>query len=414
MATISIMGDSSGSIDLTVPAAAGSHVVTLPSVTGTALVSTVSMTLPTALGSAGSVLTTDGAGNLSWGSSGGLTVGATTITSGASGSLLTEVAGGLLGEILMGTGVAAALAIDTGIADGLAIQASAFTQGSALFADASGKVAENNASYFWDDANTQLLVGTNTPVTSPADIQFVVSKDAYINGITAGRGNGQDSTNTVFGAGALATSGTSNNTAFGSNALNVSSSGGLNAAFGSSALENNSGSGNTGIGHNAMKVCSGSRNTAVGRFAMGFASVQGSQNTALGISALGFVTSGADNVAIGSSSGSGITTGSSNVVIGSYTGASAPINATGDNFIVLSDGSANIGAYWDGTTSNQFCQGPVILKNYTFATLPTPPIRGMRAYITDATAAPTFLAVAAGGGTTVAPVFYDGTNWVFG
>jgi hypothetical protein len=36
----------------------------------------------------------------------------------------------------------------------------------------------------------------------------------------------------------------------------------------------------------------------------------------------------------------------------------------------------------------------------------------MRAYITDGAAIPVFLANAAGGGTTVTPVFYNGTNWI--
>lgn len=53
----------------------------------------------------------------------------------------------------------------------------------------------------------------------------------------------------------------------------------------------------------------------------------------------------------------------------------------------------------------------VKLKQYTFATLPTPQT-GMTACITDA-AAPTYLAIATGGGAIVAPVFYDGTNWVY-
>jgi hypothetical protein len=49
---------------------------------------------------------------------------------------------------------------------------------------------------------------------------------------------------------------------------------------------------------------------------------------------------------------------------------------------------------------------------YTFATLPTSPIIGMRAYITDGVMAPIFMNIAAGGGSTVTPVFYNGTNWI--
>jgi hypothetical protein len=53
---------------------------------------------------------------------------------------------------------------------------------------------------------------------------------------------------------------------------------------------------------------------------------------------------------------------------------------------------------------------------YTVANLPTG-IQGMRCTVTNSNAA-SFTAgigaVVAGGGTTVVPVFYDGTNWRIG
>jgi hypothetical protein len=146
---------------------------------------------------------------------------------------------------------------------------------------------------------------------------------------------------------------------------------------------------------------------------MSFATVTGIENTALGISALGFLTSGSYNTALGKSSGFDITTGSYNTIIGAYDGAAAPISGTGNNYIVLSDGAGNIGAYWDGSTKNQFCNGPVIMKSYTVGTLPTPTIEGMRAYVTDALA-PAFLTTVVGGGAVKCPVFYNGANWVAG
>jgi hypothetical protein len=36
----------------------------------------------------------------------------------------------------------------------------------------------------------------------------------------------------------------------------------------------------------------------------------------------------------------------------------------------------------------------------------------MRAYITDGAALPLYMANAAGGGSTVTPVFYNGSNWI--
>lgn len=53
---------------------------------------------------------------------------------------------------------------------------------------------------------------------------------------------------------------------------------------------------------------------------------------------------------------------------------------------------------------------PLQLKNYTVATLPAGG-QGDTAFVTDALA-PAFLTAVVGGGAVVAPVFYDGTNWV--
>jgi hypothetical protein len=63
------------------------------------------------------------------------------------------------------------------------------------------------------------------------------------------------------------------------------------------------------------------------------------------------------------------------------------------------------------TTADIISGGTVRLKSYTVATLPTTPTQGDTAFVTDATA-PTYLGVAVGGGAVVAPVFYDGTNWI--
>ena len=89
MATISIMGDASGAIDLTVPAAAGSHVLTLPMVTGTLMASATPLTFPAGSGTSGQVLTTDGAGNLSWSTVSG-TGTVTSVVSNLSGVTVTN------------------------------------------------------------------------------------------------------------------------------------------------------------------------------------------------------------------------------------------------------------------------------------------------------------------------------------
>lgn len=62
------------------------------------------------------------------------------------------------------------------------------------------------------------------------------------------------------------------------------------------------------------------------------------------------------------------------------------------------------------TAGRTFFNGPMKMKGYTVATLPTGSV-GDHAYVTDALA-PTFLATVVGGGAVITPVFYNGTNWV--
>lgn len=69
-----------------------------------------SLAFPNGVGASGQVLTSNGTGGMTWGSSGGgLTVGSTTIASGATGSILIDTLG-VLQELVMGSGVSALLA----------------------------------------------------------------------------------------------------------------------------------------------------------------------------------------------------------------------------------------------------------------------------------------------------------------
>jgi len=56
---------------------------------------------------------------------------------------------------------------------------------------------------------------------------------------------------------------------------------------------------------------------------------------------------------------------------------------------------------------------PLTLKTYTVATLPTSPVKGWTAMVTDASAT-TFASTVVGGGSNNVPVYYDGTNWKIG
>jgi hypothetical protein len=70
------------------------------------------------------------------------------------------------------------------------------------------------------------------------------------------------------------------------------------------------------------------------------------------------------------------------------------------------------GEFRDLKLRNLTASGTIQTGGYTFANLPSPATQGMRAYITDGAALPLYMANAAGGGSTVTPVFYNGTNWI--
>jgi hypothetical protein len=209
---------------------------------------------------------------------------------------------------------------------------------------------------------------------------FTVTGAGSIQGMTVGLGGGASSTNVAFGNVALASNTTGTfNVAIGSSALAANLVGNNNLAIGSSTLSVNTGStntaigtasltanttgvqnvgvgyatlatnsvgnNNTAVGTNALITCTGSGNAAVG-YNAGNKIAGGGNNTTVGNSAGYSITSGINNACLGQASGYGITTGSYNVIIGGYQGSAAPISATGSNYVVLSDGAANIGAYW--------------------------------------------------------------------
>jgi hypothetical protein len=191
---------------------------------------------------------------------------------------------------------------------------------------------------------------------------------AVIQGLTVGRGAGAVATNTVVGNGALATNSTGTElTAVGVNALNLNT-GSSNTALGDRSMQANlTGAQNTASGSFSLAANTlGSQNVANGRVALSN-NLTGGNNTALGHSALRLNTAGSNNtavgyqsldgnlassnIAIGYNSGYGITTGASNVILGSYTGSTAPISATGSNFVVLSDGNGNVRQFFNGATA---------------------------------------------------------------
>jgi hypothetical protein len=188
-------------------------------------------------------------------------------------------------------------------------------------------VATWNASGLWHplaiDTLNNIMLGqstNNTPVvpatvasaTSGSDAAHQLAKltvsggDASINGLTVGKGGGQDYQSTALGLGTLA-----NNT-----------TGSRNMAVGIESLGlNTTGSENMGVGYFTLSEnTTGMQNTAVGNGALQHTGASSSYNTALGLGAAQFLT-GNYNTIIGFKSGTGsnggLQAGDNNIVIGS-------------------------------------------------------------------------------------------------
>ena len=164
----------------------------------------------------------------------------------------------------------------------------------------------------------QDVTDNGSTTTRAISVRSLTSEfDLTINeGITAGNGGGDISSNTVFGASALANNSTGNgNSAFGNRALSATTGSG-NSAFGSSALYNNtSGNDNTAIGKNAMyNGTNSAESVAVGSEA--FYSGGGNTGVAIGYQAGYGVTTASGSILIGYRAGYDITDNSRNIAIG--------------------------------------------------------------------------------------------------
>lgn len=214
-------------------------------------------TLPATDGTANQVLQTNGSGTVSWATMSGGTV---TSVDGSGGTTGMTLSGGPItttGTLTLGGTL--------GVANGGTGTSTAFTQGSIVFAGASGVYAQNNANLFWNNANTRLGIGG---AASTYKLE-VAGSDASFNAIRVGAGPGAFSGNVVLGTAetlAAATSSATNCVAIGANAQQNNQSGFRNVAIGTQALRANvSGTTNTAIGYFALDACTGSSNTAIGQ-----------------------------------------------------------------------------------------------------------------------------------------------------
>ena len=179
----------------------------------------------------------------------------------------------------------------------------------------------------------QVSVANLTAGRAVSALSLTTTADCTVNNITIGKGGGNSNFATAVGRAALNATNTQDNAAFGWAALYANTSGGQNAAFGSynTLYSNTTGSYNCAFGREALQAV-----------------VSSSNNTAMGYQA-GYSVTGAGNQLFGYQSGYGVTSGTNNTIIGAYTGAAAPISATGSNYVVISDGAANVRAYWNGS-----------------------------------------------------------------
>lgn len=255
-------------------------------------------------------------------------------------------------------------------------------------------MASINTAGIYSATGTQMFNASGT-ITSGVDIS--------VNGLTVGKGGGNNTNNTALGYQAVYsnTTGTQNigigsqalyatttsnnnigvgvqalytnttgaqligigsqalylnttgadNVAIGWQSLYSNTTGGSNVAIGRESLKSNTTAGdNTAIGYQSLYANStASYNTAVG-YQAGYAQTTGTgQNTFIGTQA-GLGTTGYNNTFIGNYSGALMTSGNNNTVIGQFSGNTGGLSiTTSSNYVVLSDGSGNPRAYWDGS-----------------------------------------------------------------
>lgn len=207
------------------------------------------------------------------------------------------------------------------------------------------KVGTNQASTEnTDDIYSNGTVTINSTSALASMALTVAGQDAYINGISIGRGKGNVSSNTAVGYNTLNnnTTGTTNN-AIGYNALAKNTTGSYNIAVGYSALANNEkGNYNLAIGYrvNENRQDSLTYNVAIGANA-GFTA--GNYNVAIGTNAIGTTTSGGNTIIGNGAKAAGEML---NLVIGTNASASGGKNntAVGYNTTSIGEGSIAIGS----------------------------------------------------------------------
>lgn len=185
-----------------------------------------------------------------------------------------------------------------------------------LYYNTSTKEITTGTGSFVDLTTAQTIAGVKT-----------FSSNISANGVSLGRGAGNNDESVAIGQGAMGASNVNGkrNTAVGAGAMR---------SYNGTAWDNN-----TSIGYNNLpSMTSGSGNTSVGAESM-LANVTGTENTSIGNQSL-INTTGNNNVGVGKRSGQTITSGSQNTIIGTDADVSS---ATLTNATALGYG-ANVAA----------------------------------------------------------------------
>jgi hypothetical protein len=210
----------------------------------------------------------------------------------------------------------------------------------------------NGASITSGELNLSPADATNPGVVTTG-IQTIAgaktfSEDLTVNGITIGRGKGNQQYNNALGIGALEANTTGQwNVGLGYYALKSNTIGGSNNAIGLRALTaNTTGNENNAIGDSALyKNTTGSENIANGTVALG-ANTTGSGNVAIGFASLNKNTTGNNNTAIGGSALNGNILGNGNTAVGytaSTVGDLTNATAIGNSAKVTSSNTVQLG-----------------------------------------------------------------------
>ena len=304
----------------------------ITSVSTSGKLTTGSVTYPNIDGVAGQVLSTTGAGTLTWTtpSTSDLNslTGVLSIAKGGTGTSTQNFVDLTTDQTIAGSKLFSGGSVSLGLinrgADLAKIDFPHNDDPAFISHYSSGNQAKMSFSAGDDATNDYFVFGYGTPgsfvekLKVYADGSIVAPQDAIINGIRIGKGASAISNNIVVGNAALTSNTTgSGNTAVGDNALHTNNAGADNTALGSATLSlNTTGSANTAVGTGALySNYDGTGNSAFGAGAMTY-NIGGTLNTAMGKNALNKNTGGSSNVAIGAEALNASVAGSKLVAIG--------------------------------------------------------------------------------------------------